>query len=143
MKDCDYFGYYPDVYSEANNKKLMKPPTTFYISFFNVCAVKPTDNSAGDSLGCEKILKRLIENGHTIVCTEIDYNALLINWFKERELEVRFMNDEDIYDMFLPQNIIITQNSLGVPLIYNEKVSYFPYICWYKVEEYLRINGYI
>lgn len=140
MKDCDYFGYYPDVYSEANNKKLMKPPTTFYISFFNVCAVRNKDGGIGNSLGCEEILKLLIDNGHTIICAEI--NHFVDEWFYNKGIDISFMRF-DSYDLSFPNNVIIMPTALGVPLTYNENVSPFPYICWYKVEEYLRINGYI
>jgi hypothetical protein len=124
---------------------------TINIDFDGTCVTHDFPK-VGKSIGAEKVLKRLTDNGHQLILftmrsdrTEakpvIDptiqnvtgkFLTDAVNWFKE--------NDIPLYGI-QKNPTQFNWTALGCPLKYNLEISERPFVCWEKVELYLENMG--
>lgn len=130
------------------------------IDFDGTCVTHEFPN-VGRSIGAEKVLKELIDNGHKLVLftmrsdidnpTSNDYNIHTqggkyltdaVNWFKERDIPLWGINTNPEQHKWTTSpkaycQLYIDDAALGVPLIYDQTISDRPFVDWVKVVEIL------
>lgn len=122
----------------------------------------------GKSIGAEKVLKRLTDNGHQLILftmrsdrTEakpvIDptiqnvtgkFLTDAVNWFKDNNIPLYGIQTNPTQHTWTTSpkaygQLIIDDASLGCPLKYDYRLSDRPFVNWDEVEKFLIINEYI
>lgn len=106
----------------------------------------------GKDIGSQKVLKRLIENGHKLVLftmrsnQEENYLTDAVNWFKENEIPLYGINRNPDQDEWTTSpkawgDLYIDDAALGVPLTYDVNLSGRYFVHWGKVELILEQIG--
>lgn len=139
---------------------------TINIDFDGTCVTHDFPQ-VGKSIGAEKVLKRLTDNGHQLILftmrsdrTEskpvidptiqnVTGNFLTdaVYWFKKNKIplygiqknptQFNWTNSPKSY-----AELMIDDSALGCPLKYNLKISERPFVCWETVELYLENMGF-
>lgn len=107
----------------------------------------------GKSIGAEPVLKRLVKCGHKLILhTMRDSNEErstiqeAVNWFRMRGIPLEGVNYNPSQSEWTNSNkvfadLYIDDLALGVPLIYNPKISSRPFVDWIEVKKYLLKEG--
>lgn len=112
------------------------------VDFDGTCVTHDYPN-VGKDIGSQKVLKRLIENGHKLILTtmrsEINYIEDAITWFMENEIELYGINKNRGQWRWTKSpkvhcNILIDDTALGIPLKYDIELSERPFVDWDKIE---------
>lgn len=108
----------------------------------------------GKNIGAEKVLRRLVENGHWLFLwtmrgnkpTEDGVNTLqdAINWFQENNIELWGINENPDQTVAGWTNskkqyaqMYIDDAALGCPLKFDLTISNRPFVDWDKIEKIL------
>ena len=138
---------------------------TINIDFDGTCVTHDFPK-VGKSIGAEKVLKRLTDNGHQLILftmrsdrTEakpvIDptiqnvtgkFLTDAVNWFKENNIPLYGIqkNPTQFNWTTSPKSyaeLMIDDSALGCPLRLNQEVSERPYADWETIEQYLENMG--
>jgi hypothetical protein len=137
---------------------------TINIDFDGTC-VSHNFPKIGKSIGAEKVLKKLTDNGHQLILftmrsdrTEakpvIDptiqnvtgkFLTNAVNWFKENDISLYGIQSNPTQHNWTTSpksyaELIIDDSALGCPLKYDLNISEKPFVDWEKVEEWLINN---
>lgn len=122
---------------------------TIGIDFDGTCVTHEYPN-VGKDIGAQKVLKRLIENGHKLILTtmrsEINHIDDAITWFMDNEISLYGINKNRTQWTWTRSpkvhcNILIDDVGLGIPLKYDPEISSRPFVDWDKVEIMLEEIG--
>lgn len=117
----------------------------------------------GKDIGAVPVLKKLIDNGHKLILFTIrDYEKNIkfigyetiiksgiecaLDWFKSNNIDLFGVNNNRTQDAWSKSrkvygHMIIDDTALGIPLIYDEKISDRPFVDWNEVEKLLTNMG--
>ena len=103
----------------------------------------------GESIGAEKVLKKLVSCGYKLILFTMRSGETLndaVQWFSEREIPLYGINTNPTQKEWTNSpkaygHLYIDDAALGCPLIYSEKER--PYVDWEQVEEMLRKGRFI
>lgn len=120
----------------------------------------------GKGIGAEKVLKRLVENGHRLILftmrsdrpvkksvTDVtiqnvtgDFLTEAVSWFKKNDIPLYGIqsNPTQLSWTTSPKSyaqLMIDDSAFGCPLVFNPEYSSRPYVDWDKVEEGLEQMG--
>lgn len=144
----------------------MKKKITINIDFDGTCVTHDFPK-VGKSIGAEKILKRLVENGHQLILFTMRSDRLeakpvidptiqnvtgnflteAVNWFKENNIPLYGIQKNPTQHNWTTSpksyaELMIDDSALGCPLILDLKISNRPFIDWNEVERILEQDGY-
>jgi hypothetical protein len=117
----------------------------------------------GKDIGSIPVLNKIIENGHKIILFTMrsnknvlddkngpvgDYLNDAINWFKENNIPLYGVNVNPNQFEWTSSpkaygQLYIDDSSIGCPLVYDDEISYRPFVDWKKVEDILLNRGII
>lgn len=122
----------------------------------------------GKSIGAERVLKKLTDNGHQLILFTMrcdrkkakptkddkiqnvtgEFLTDAVNWFKDKEIPLYGIQKNPTQHNWTTSpksyaEIMIDDSAIGCPLIYNKAVSDKPFVDWLIVEEYLYNMGII
>lgn len=148
-----------------NNFKRISERITFNIDFDGTCVTHEFPR-IGKDIGAQKVLKRLIEHGHQLILftmrsdrkvkrdpvdkniKDVTGNFLsdAVKWFKDNDIELYGIqsNPTQMFWTTSPKSyaeLMIDDSALGIPLLYNDKISDRPYVNWAIVEAMLEGMG--
>lgn len=148
-----------------NNFKIKSERITLNIDFDGTC-VSHEFPRIGKSIGAEKVLKRLVDNGHQLILFTMrsdraeakpvidptiqnvtgKFLTEAVNWFKENDIKLYGIqrNPTQLHWTTSPKSyaeLMIDDSALGCPLKFDLEVSKKPFVCWKTVEEYLENIG--
>lgn len=130
------------------------------IDFDGTCVTHEFPN-IGKEIGAERVLKRLVDNGHRIILftmrSDIDnpkslyYNIYpvggqyltdAVNWFKDKSIPLYGVNANPKQSGWTHSpkaygQLYIDDASIGCPLLFDEKLSKRPFVDWNIVEKIL------
>ena len=103
----------------------------------------------GKEIGAEKVLKRLISNGHDLVLNTMrsrDELEAAKKWFKNREIKLVGYNESPGQKSWTSSSktyaqIYIDDAALGCPLKTDSELSNRPFVDWIEVEKWLEEKG--
>lgn len=103
----------------------------------------------GKEIGAEKVLKRLISNGHDLVLNTMrsrDELEAAKKWFKNREIKLVGYNESPGQKSWTSSSktyaqIYIDDAALGCPLKTDSELSNRPFVDWLEVEKWLEEKG--
>ena len=116
---------------------------TIAVDFDGTCVTHDYPN-VGKDIGAQKVLKRLIENGHKLILftmrSEINNIDDAITWFMDNEIELYDINKNRTQYTWTRSpkphvQIFIDDAGLGIPLKYDIELSDRPFVDWDKVEK--------
>lgn len=136
------------------------------VDFDGTCVTHEFPN-IGVDIGAQRVLKRIIDEGHNIILFTMrgnlervnstsedihkesgDYLSPAIKWFSDNGIplyginknptQASWTNSEKAYG-----NLYIDDAALGCPLIYNSSISERPFVDWIQVEAELDAMGII
>ena len=135
------------------------------IDFDGTCVTHEFPN-IGKSIGAEKVLKKLVENGHKLILFTMRSDRLkkgktgdkmikdvtglfltdAVNWFKENEIPLYGIQTNPTQHTWTTSpksyaELMIDDSALGCPLRYDLQVSERPFVDWETVELYLENMG--
>jgi hypothetical protein len=138
---------------------------TINIDFDGTCVTHEFPK-VGKSIGAEKVLKRLVDNGHQLILFTMrsDRHELTpvidptiqnvtgsflteaVEWFKKNDIELYGIQSNPTQKNWTTSpksyaELIIDDTALGCPLIYDFEVSEKPFVDWEIVEYYLHNMG--
>jgi len=138
---------------------------TINIDFDGTCVTHEFPN-VGKSIGAEKVLKRLVENGHQLILFTMrsdrkEFNPTqdetiqdvignfltdAIDWFKNNEISLYGIQENPTQKMWTTSpksyaELMIDDSALGCPLKFDEKKSSRPFADWKTIEIYLERMG--
>lgn len=134
---------------------------TFNIDFDYTVIIPDGEGGYAENPGAERVLKRLIENGHRLIlftCRsnkpfklengKFHYNGLdqAINWFSDRNIPlygVQINPDQWAYTTSNKSHtdIMIDDTCLFIPIKYNLNLSERGFVCWQRIEAELENKG--
>jgi len=121
----------------------------------------------GRDIGAVPVLKKLVESGHELILFTMrcntdktikgngkdifdvhkgNYLDDAVNWFKNNDIPLFGINTNPDQSKWTTSpkayaHLYIDDAALGIPLIYSEHPR--PFVNWFKVENFLRLEGYI
>ena len=138
---------------------------TINIDFDGTCVTHEFPN-VGKSIGAEKVLKRLVDNGHQLILFTMrsdrkeakpvidptiqnvagKFLTEAVNWFKENDIKLYGIqkNPTQLNWTASPKSyaeLMIDDSSLGCPLKFDYEISQRPFANWEVIEEYLDNMG--
>ena len=138
---------------------------TINIDFDGTCVTHDFPR-VGKNIGAEKVLKRLVDNGHKLILftmrsdrTEakpvIDptiqnvtgrFLTEAINWFKDNDIELYGIQTNPTQHNWTASpksyaELMIDDSALGCPLKFDAEISEKPFVCWETVEHHLDSRG--
>lgn len=138
---------------------------TINIDFDGTCVTHEFPK-VGKSIGAEKVLKRLVENGHQLILftmrsDRIEFNPTqdeniqdvvgnfltdAINWFDENKITLYGIQENPTQKMWTTSpksyaEMMIDDSALGCPLIFDSRISCRPFVNWKIVENHLEQIG--
>jgi hypothetical protein len=119
------------------------------IDFDGTCVTHDFPNE-GKDIGAQRVLRRLILNGHDLILYTMRSGATLetaIQWFLKNGIKLHGVQYNPTQAMWTSSNkcyahLYIDDAALGCPLLLNRK-SPRPYVNWGKVEKMLIEKGFI
>lgn len=139
----------------------------FNIDFDGTCVTHEFPH-IGKDIGAQRVLKRLVENGHKLILftmrsdrwtpkdtktpgiKNVTGNFLTgaIDWFKVNEIPLYGIqtNPNQSHWTTSPKSyahFMIDDSAIGCPLIHNPKFSINPYVNWKEIEKFLILNNII
>lgn len=146
---------------------MKKPPTTFNIDADGTIFTHEFPK-IGKSIGAEKVLKRLTDNGHKLIIftmrsdrktnaptndetiLDVTGNFLtdVVNWYKKNNIPVYgIQSDPNQHNWTTsPKSYahkMIDDTGVGCPLKFDPEISDRPFVDWDKVEKILEEENYI
>lgn len=130
------------------------------IDFDGTCVTHEFPN-IGKDIGAERVLKRLVDNGHRIILFTMrsdidnpksqDYNITpvggkyltdAVDWFKDRNIPLYGINTNPKQASWTHSpkaygQLYIDDASIGCPLIFDKNISERPFVDWRIVEKVL------
>lgn len=144
----------------------MKKIHTINIDFDGTCVTHDFPR-VGKSIGAEKVLKRLVDNGHQLILFTMRSDRLeskpvidptiqnvtgkfltdAINWFKDNDLPLYGIQKNPTQHNWTTSpksyaELIIDDSSFGCPLRYDLELSDRPFVNWDLIELGLEQMGY-
>jgi len=138
---------------------------TINIDFDGTCVTHDFPN-IGKSIGAEKVLKRLTDNGHQLILFTMRGDRVrkrktqdltiqnvtgmfltdAVNWFKENNIPLYGIQTNPTQKNWTTSpksyaELMIDDSALGCPLRLNQEVSQRPYADWVTIEEWLDNMG--
>jgi len=138
---------------------------TINIDFDGTCVTHEFPK-VGKSIGAEKVLKRLVDNGHQLILFTMrsdrhaptpvidatiqnvtgNFLTEAVEWFKKNDIELYGIQSNPTQNNWTTSpksyaELIIDDTALGCPLIYDFEVSEKPFVDWESVEYYLHNMG--
>ena len=138
---------------------------TINIDFDGTCVTHDFPK-VGKSIGAEKVLKRLTDNGHQLILFTMRSDRAeakpvidptiqnvtgrfltdAVNWFKKNDIPLYGIqkNPTQLNWTTSPKSyaeLMIDDSALGCPLIYDLELSQRPFACWKTIEQYLENIG--
>ena len=145
----------------------MKQKITINIDFDGTCVTHDFPK-VGKSIGAEKVLKRLVENGHQLILFTMRSDRLeakpvidptiqnvtgkflteAINWFKENNIPLYGIQKNPTQHNWTTSpksyaELMIDDSALGCPLKFDLSISQRPFVDWDKVEIILEQDGFL
>ncbi len=139
---------------------------TINIDFDGTC-VSHEFPHIGKSIGAEKVLKRLVDNGHQLILFTMrsdrkeakpvidptiqnvtgKFLTEAVDWFKENDIKLYGIQKNPTQSNWTTSpksyaELMIDDSSLGCPLKLDLLVSKRPFVCWETVEVYLERMGF-
>jgi hypothetical protein len=141
------------------NKKI--EPITFNIDF-DGSVVTHDFPRVGRDIGSVKVLKQLVDKGHRLILftmrshkpyinergEEEDGLTDAINWFDENNIPLFGIQTNPTQHTWTESpksyaQVMIDDSAIGCPLIYDPTISPRPFVDWEKVEELLKLGGFL
>lgn len=111
----------------------------------------------GKSIGAEKVLRELVQNGHELILFTIRWDSetdgvnhltKAVNWFFENEIPLYGIQKDPAQETWTTSpkscaQLMIDDSALGCPLKYDRKLSLKPFVDWDTVRNLLIRNGLI
>lgn len=138
---------------------------TINIDFDGTCVTHEFPK-VGKSIGAEKVLKRLVDNGHQLILFTMrsdrdkpkpvidptiqnvtgKFLTDAINWFKDNDIPLYGVqtNPTQLNWTTSPKSyaeLMIDDSALGCPLKIDLGLSKRPFVCWVTVEKHLELMG--
>lgn len=145
----------------------MKQKITINIDFDGTCVTHDFPK-VGKSIGAEKVLKRLVENGHQLILFTMRSDRLeakpvidptiqnvtgkflteAINWFKENNIPLYGIQKNPTQHNWTTSpksyaELMIDDSALGCPLKFDLSISQRPFVDWDEVEIILEQDGFL
>ena len=145
----------------------IKQKITINIDFDGTCVTHDFPR-VGKSIGAEKVLKRLVDNGHQLILFTMRSDRLeakpvidptiqnvtgkfltdAINWFRDNDIALYGIQKNPTQHNWTTSpksyaELMIDDSALGCPLKININISERPFVDWEKVEELLIEKGLI
>jgi hypothetical protein len=145
----------------------MKQKITINIDFDGTCVTHDFPK-VGKSIGAEKVLKRLVENGHQLILFTMRSDRLeakpvidptiqnvtgkflteAINWFKENNIPLYGIQKNPTQHNWTTSpksyaELMIDDSALGCPLKFDLSISQRPFVDWDIVEIILEQDGFL
>jgi hypothetical protein len=145
----------------------MKQKITINIDFDGTCVTHDFPK-VGKSIGAEKVLKRLVENGHQLILFTMRSDRLeskpvidptiqnvtgkflteAINWFKENNIPLYGIQKNPTQHNWTTSpksyaELMIDDSALGCPLKFDLSISQRPFVDWDEVERILEQDGFL
>lgn len=100
----------------------------------------------GKDIGAQDVLKKLLYKGHKLILYTMRSDETLwaaTDWFASNKLTLYGVNNNPTQKTWTTSikvyaNIYIDDAALGVPLLFDEKISDRPYVDWIAVEQLLK-----
>ena len=134
---------------------------TINIDFDGTCVTHEFPK-IGKSIGAEKVLKRLVDNGHKLILFTMRSDRLeakpvidptiqnvtgkfltdAVNWFKENDIPLYGIQSNPTQSAWTTSpksyaELMIDDSALGCPLHYNLAISKRPFADWKEIENQL------
>jgi len=138
---------------------------TINIDFDGTCVTHDFPQ-IGKSIGAERVLRRLVDNGHQLILFTMrsdrkeaapvidptiqnvtgDFLTDAVNWFSQNGIKLYGIqtNPTQLNWTTSPKSyaeLMIDDSALGCPLLYNKELSTRPFVCWKTIERTLEIMG--
>ncbi len=138
---------------------------TINIDFDGTCVTHEFPR-IGKSIGAEKVLKRLVDNGHQLILFTMrsdrkDAQPVIdptiqnvtgkflteaVNWFHRNDIKLYGIQSNPTQHNWTTSpksyaELMIDDSALGCYLIFNEKISDRPFVDWGRVEKHLEDIG--
>ncbi|WP_428743169.1 BT0820 family HAD-type phosphatase [Tenacibaculum sp.] len=105
----------------------------------------------GKDIGAAPILKRLVDNGHSLNLFTMrsgEYLLDALKWFLDNNILLTGINKDPGQERWTKSpkcyaELYIDDAALGIPLIHDDSVSNRPFVDWKKVEVELQLKGLI
>jgi hypothetical protein len=145
----------------------MKQKITINIDFDGTCVTHDFPK-VGKSIGAEKVLKRLVENGHQLILFTMRSDRLeskpvidptiqnvtgkflteAVNWFKENNIPLYGVQKNPTQHNWTTSpksyaELMIDDSALGCPLKFDLSISQRPFVDWGIVEIILEQDGFL
>ena len=136
-------------------------PITINIDFDGTCVTHEFPN-IGKSIGAEKVLKRLVDNGHQLILFTMrsdrkeakpvidptiqnvtgKFLTEAVNWFKENNIKLYGIQSNPTQKTWTTSpksyaELMIDDSALGCPLKFDQEISNRPFVDWDIIEQYL------
>jgi len=138
---------------------------TINIDFDGTCVTNDFPQ-IGKSIGAERVLRRLVDNGHQLILFTMrsdrkeatpvidptiqnvtgDFLTDAVNWFSQNGIKLYGIqtNPTQFNWTTSPKSyaeLMIDDSALGCPLLHNKEISTRPFLCWKTTERHLEIMG--
>ena len=135
------------------------------IDFDGTCVSHDFPN-VGKDIGAVPVLKRLVNNGHSLILFTMwgdrfenkptkdesiqNVTGLFltdaINWFKDNDIHLYGIQTNPTQHNWTNSpksyaHLMIDDSALGCPLIFKKEISERPFVCWETIERYLEQIG--
>lgn len=139
---------------------------TINIDFDGTCVTHDFPQ-IGKSIGAERVLRRLVDNGHQLILFTMrsdrkeatpvidptiqnvtgDFLTDAVNWFSQNGIKLYGIqtNPTQLNWTTSPKSyaeLMIDDSALGCPMIYKKDLSPRPFVCWKTIEKYLDTMGF-
>ena len=130
---------------------------TINIDFDGTC-VTQSFPKIGKSIGAEKVLRELVQNGHELILFTIrwdskdsigqNYLTQAVNWFAENEIQLYGIQKDPTQESWTSSpkscaQLMIDDSAIGCPLKIDGKLSLKPFADWEIIRELLIQKGLI
>ena len=140
-------------------KEKRKKGLTINIDFDGTCVTHDFP-LIGKSIGAEKVLKRLVDNGHQLILFTMradkedstsnssdKYLSEAVKWFEDNDIPLYGVQKNPTQSAWTSSpksyaNLMIDDSSLGCPLKIDIELSTRPFVCWKTIELMLENMGY-
>ena len=145
-------------------KEKRKKGLTINIDFDGTCVTHDFP-LIGKSIGAEKVLKRLVDNGHQLILftmradkedstfnssalkAENKFLSEAIKWFEDNSIPLYGIQKNPTQSAWTSSpksyaNLMIDDSALGCPLKVDIELSTRPFVCWKTIEFMLESMGY-
>lgn len=142
-------------------------PITINIDFDGTCVTHDFPR-VGKSIGAERVLKKLTDNGHQLILFTMrsdrkdkaptndptiqdvtgDFLTEAVNWFKDNDIPLYGIQANPTQHNWTSSpksyaELMIDDSALGCPLTADKSKSHRPFVDWVTVEEHLYSMGLI